>query len=175
MGAVRRPRTDVPSLINVRHLETCRLVESCRQSLSRGQSRATARKTPSRCRVAGEGIGDGESLAEAASRRCLVAFVAHRPLILGLLGALNLCSHRATNCCHVIFDEALQTSGKNGLDRFAACNSLGVSGRAADDAVSAQSRTTVIPSAAHTCSRSVPRSSFTISYTEPDARPSRPR
>jgi hypothetical protein len=43
---------------------------------------------------------------------------------------VRLVSQRATNCRQVIFDEAFQTSRKNGLDRLAAWISPGVSGRA---------------------------------------------
>jgi hypothetical protein len=42
------------------------------------------------------------------------------PPRLGPRGAVNLFSQRATNCCQLIFDEALHTSRKNGLDRLAA-------------------------------------------------------
>jgi len=42
---------------------------------------------------------------------------------------VNLLSHRAMNCCHVISDEMFQISRKNGLDRLAACISLGESAR----------------------------------------------
>jgi len=54
----------------------------------------------------------------------------HRPWLPDVSGAVYLVSQRATNCFQLIFDEVFHTSRKNGLDRLAACISLGVSGRA---------------------------------------------
>jgi len=54
----------------------------------------------------------------------------HRPRLPEAFGAVCLVSQRATNCFQLIFDEVFHTSRKKGLDKLAACISLGVSGRA---------------------------------------------
>ena len=72
----------------------------------------------------------------ASLRLCVFAVklrwfsVVYRPRLPEVLDAVCLVSHRATNCCQLIFDEAFHTSRKKGLDRLAACISPGVSGRA---------------------------------------------
>jgi len=79
------------------------------------------------CRTVSRGaISGNHDHSNSSGSRIRVRFIQLPPLP-GGLGGRCLVSHRATNCCQLIFEEAFHISRKNGLDRLAAWISPGVS------------------------------------------------